>query len=328
VKKALAVVGLAPAALAVRRYLARRDDLLAVPPELRSPLLPFIPETDSPRSLPLARLQSRVRTPSGRGVTVSKRIVGDPPVSVHITTPDTGGTSRPAVLWIHGGGMVVGSPQMEAMGTARVAREVGAVAVSPDYRLAPENPFPAPLDDCMTTLRWIRGHAEELGIDPGRIAVMGGSAGGGLAAAVAQRSHDEGIVLRAQVLMYPMIDDRTVLRADHDGRGNFVWTPSSNRFGWTAYLGRAPRMSEAPEYAAPARREDLTGLPPAWVGVGELDLFYEEDVAYAERLRACGVPCELVTVPGMYHGADGLRPKAVAMRDFHHRAREFLRANL
>ena len=157
---------------------------------------------------------------------------------------------------------------------------------------------------------------------------MGASAGGGLAAAVAQRSHDEGIALRAQVLMYPMIDDRTVLRADHDGRGNFVWTPSSNRFGWTAYLGRAPRMSDAPEYAAPARREDLTGLPPAWVGVGELDLFYEEDVAYAEKLRACGVPCELVTVPGMYHAADGLRPKAVAMRDFHHRAREFLRAHL
>ena len=106
------------------------------------------------------------------------------------------------------------------------------------------------------------------------------------AAAVAQRSHDEGIPLRAQVLVYPMLDDRTALREDHAGRGRFLWTPSSNRFGWTAYLGREPRMSDAPEYAAPARRADLTGLPPAWVGVGELDLFYDEDVDYAERLKS------------------------------------------
>ena len=207
---------------------------------------------------------------------------------VRIFTPDAGSAPRPAVLYIHGGGMIVGSPQLEAFGTARVARNLGVVAISPDYRLAPEHPFPAALDDCMTVLRWMLGHAEELGIDPGRIAVMGGSAGGGLSAAVAQRSHDEGIALRAQVLMYPMIDDRTALRTDHDGRGTFVWTASSNRFGWTSYLGREPRMSDAPEYAAPARRVDLSGLPPAWVGVGELDLFYEEDVAYAEKLRPAG----------------------------------------
>jgi acetyl esterase/lipase len=150
----------------------------------------------------------------------------------------------------------------------------------------------------------------------------------GLSAAVAQRAHDEGIALRAQALVYPMIDDRTVLRHDRNGRGRFMWTPASNRFGWTAYLGREPRMSDAPEYAAPARRQDLSGLPPAWVGVGDLDLFYDESVAYANRLTDCGVPCELVTVPGMYHGADGLARKTPAMQDFRRSVMDHLRTHL
>ena len=158
------------------------------------------------------------------------------------------------MLHLHGGGMVVGSPQFEAFEAGRLARGLGAVVVSPDYRLAPEHPFPAALDDCMATLRWMRAHADELGIDPDRIAVMGSSAGGGLSAAVAQRSTDEGIGLRAQALAYPMMDDRTALRDDHGARGRFMWTPASSRWAWTAYLGREPQMSEAPEYAAPARR--------------------------------------------------------------------------
>ena len=108
-----------------------------------------------------------------------------------------------------------------------------------------------------------------------------------------------------------MLDDRTALRDDHAGRGELTWSPSSNRFAWTAYLGREPRMSDAPEYAAPARRTDVAGLPPAWIGVGELDVFYDENVAYAEKLTAAGVPCELVTVAGMYHGADQHRPESV-----------------
>ena len=222
----------------------------------------------------------------------------------------------------------MGSPQCELPIIGRLARELGAVVVSPDYRLAPEHPFPAALDDCMATLEWMRAHADELGIDPDRIAVGGASGGGGLSVAVAQRSRDAGIPLRAQALLYPMLDDRTALRADHAGRGQFVVTPSANRFAWTAYLGREPHMSDAPEYAAPARRTDLTGLPPAWVGVGELDLFHDEDVAYADQLRACGVPCELVTVPGMYHGADGIALRAPAMREFRRGMVDHFRAHL
>jgi acetyl esterase/lipase len=302
--------------------------MAAVAKELRSPILPFTALPFTQRTLPVIRLLFSIRTKSGPGVTVTERYVGGPPVRVLVTTPVEREKAGPAVLWIHGGGLIVGTPQFEALGSGRVARDLGVVVVSPDYRLAPEHPFPAGLDDCMATLRWMRYHAEELGIDQDRIAVMGGSAGGGLAASVAQRSHDEGITLRAQVLVYPMIDDRTALREDHAGRGRFGWTPAANRFGWTAYLGREPRLSDAPAYAAPARRSDLTGLPPTWIGVGDLDLFYDEDVAYAANLTASGVPCELVTVTGMYHGADGIAPKASVLQDFRRGMTEHLRTYL
>lgn len=311
---ALAAGGVA--ALAARRYLAMRDALADVEPELRNPVLPFVTVTYSSRTLPLIRPVYRVRSSPGSGVNVATRAIGDRGMRVLITTPHGHRTKRPAVLSPHGGGMIVGSPQLEQMTSGRLARELGAVVVSPDYRLAPESPFPAALDDCMATLQWMRENADDLGIDDERIAVVGRSAGGGLAAAVAQRSHDEGFTLRAQGLLYPMLDDRTALNDDDEGRGRFVWTPDTNRFAWTAYLGREPRRSDAPPYAAPARRDDLSGLPPAWIGVGELDLYYLEDVAYAEKLRACGVPCELITVPRMYHAADGFVPKAPSMETF------------
>jgi acetyl esterase/lipase len=329
-RKLLAAAALGGAALATRRYLSVREALTHVPAEFRSPLLPLLATDTTARSLWFARLTYRVRTSSGPGVTVTDRLVGTPPVRVTVTTPDgpDGTGRRPAVLYIHGGGMVLGSSNAEAVGHGRMARELDAVVVSPEYRLAPEHPFPAALDDCMSALQWMRDNADELGLDPDRIAVTGSSAGGGLSAAVAQRAHDEGITLRAQALVYPMIDDRTVLRDDRNGRGRFLWTHASNRFGWTAYLGRHPRMSDAPEYAAPARREDLSGLAPAWVGVGDLDLFYDESVAYAKRLTDYGVPCELVTVAGMYHGADGLARKTPAMQDFRRSVMDHLRKHL
>ncbi len=305
-----------------------RSALTRVAPELRSPLLPYISVPYTERALPLIRLVYRIKTPAGRGVTVCTRHVDRSAIRVLVTTPAERQGKLPAILQLHAGGMIVGSPELELGYAGDYARRVGAVVVSPAYRLAPENPFPAGLDDCMATLRWMREHADELGIDSERIAVMGASAGGGLAAAVAQRSHDEGITLRAQALVYPMLDDRTVLRDDHEGRGDFFWIPASNTFAWTAYLGREPRMSDAPEYAAPARRDDLSGLPPAWIGVGDLDLFYAESLAYAGRLTACGVPCELVTVPRMYHAADGLAPKAQAIQDFRASMIDHLRAHL
>jgi acetyl esterase/lipase len=315
-------------ALAVRRYQSMRVAIARVPPELRSPLMTLsFPSTV--RGLRLVRQPFRLSLPSGNEVSVVERQVdGAAGVRARVTTPTARGTNRPAVLWIHGGGMVVGSPQFESPTTGHLARELNAVVVSPDYRLSPEHSFPAPLDDCMATLRWMRERADDLGIDADRIAVGGASAGGGLAAAVAQRNHDEQIPLRAQVIIYGMLHDRTAFRDDHAGRGRFVVTPSGCVFAWTAYLGREPRMSDAPKYAAPARRSDLTGLPPAWVGVGDLDLLYPENVAYAEELTACGVPCELITVSGMYHGADGMAPKAASMQAFRTGMVEHIRTHL
>ena len=317
VRKAAAFAAVGVAALAVRRYTALRKSISAIDPELRTPAMLPLAIPFNRLTLPLVRMGYRISSSPGQGVTQTTHHVEDGDVRVLVFAPTERSARRPAVLWIHGGGMCVGTPQIEAVLSADMAREVGAVVVSPDYRLAPENPFPAALDDCMATLKWMAKHADELGIDPDRIAVYGVSAGGGLAAAIAQRSFDEGIALRAQALGYPMLDDRTALRDDHAGRGELTWSPSSNRFAWTAYLGREPRLSDAPEYAAPARRVDVAGLAPAWIGIGELDLFYEECVAYAERLTAAGVPCELVTVPGMYHGADHIAPKALSMRGFH-----------
>ncbi len=323
------MAGVVATAHVARRYVRTLGLMAAVPVDLRSPILPLTVGSLSERSLWMGRLGMRVGTRPGRGVTMAERYVdSQPSVRVLVTTPTAVNERRPAVLHLHGGGMVVGSPQFEAFESGRLARELDAVIVSPDYRLAPEHPFPAALDDCMATLRWMRDNAAELNIDCNRIAVAGSSAGGGLSAAVAQRSSDEGIELRAQVLVYPMLDDRTVLRDDHGDRGLFMWTPASSRWAWTAYLGREPRHSDAPEYAAPARRDDLAGLPPAWLGVGDLDILYEEGVAYAERLTAHGVPCELVAVPGMYHGADGIKPKVPAMKAFRRSMSEHLRAYL
>lgn len=248
--------------MGIRRYLSKRAALGAVRADLRSPILPFLPGVKGTRMLPFNRLVARVRTSPGSGVTVVERRVGAPPVRVLVVEPVDNERTRSAVLWIHSGGTVVGSPQFELSVIGPIARELGAVVVAPDYRLAPEHPFPAALDDCMTTLRWMSAHADELGVDATRIGLAGASAGGCPSAALAQRSHDEGIPLRAQALVYPMLDDRTALLDDDPERGHFVWTAPVNRFGWTSYLGREPRVSDAPEYAVPARRTDLSGLPP------------------------------------------------------------------
>jgi acetyl esterase/lipase len=187
----------------------------------------------------------------------------------------------------------------------RLVCELGIVVVSVDYRLAPEQPFPTPLEDCYTALKWMHDQSAVVGIDPARIAVGGASAGGGLAACLSQLAVDRGEVSPVlQLLVYPMLDDRTVLRQEVPHRELLTWTPENNRYGWEAYLNQPAGLESAPAYAVAARRTDLKGLPPAWVGVGTLDLFYEEDKAYAERLIRDGVDCEWVEVPGAFHGFD------------------------
>ncbi|MCK6525756.1 alpha/beta hydrolase, partial [Myxococcota bacterium] len=172
------------------------------------------------------------------------------------------------------------------------------------------------------------GAASELGVRPDRVAVGGASAGAGLAAALAQRAVDEGLPVAFQLLIYPMLDDRTVTRAGIDDREHRIWSQSSNRLGWTAYLGQPPGAAQLPPYAAPARRESLRGLPPAWIGVGTLDLFHDEDLAYAQRLSDAGVPVERLVVPGAYHGFDGVQGGAPVSMAFRASAKEALRRAL
>ena len=327
-KKGVALAAAGVAAVAVHRYVALRGSIAAAAPELRTPLLTVSSIPLNRLTLPIVRFAIGRNSDPGPGTTPSRHRIESADVDVLVLMPAARPAPRPGVLWLHGGGMTAGTAQFEAPWAGRFVTALGAVAVCPNYRLAPENPFPAGLDDCMAALQWMVKHADELGIDPARIAVCGASAGGGLAAAVAQRAFDEGVPLRVQGLVYSMIDDRTALRDDLVGKGELTWSAGSNRWAWTAYLGREPRSSDAPEYAAPARRTDVAGLPPAWIGVGGLDVFYDEDVAYAEKLTSAGVPCKLVTVPGMYHNAEGLLQDVPSMRDFYDSMVTFLRAHL
>ncbi|WP_067678245.1 alpha/beta hydrolase [Nocardia miyunensis] len=266
-------------------------------PDLR--LARFLPHSVvGPRRLPVIRRLMRFN-PVGRANAVIEQAA--PGVPVRVFRPATGEGPRPGLLWLHGGGLVMGSAAMDDSLCRAFADRLGALVVSVDYRLAPEYPFPIPLEDCYTGLRWLAGHSE---VDADRIAIGGGSAGGGLAAALALLARDRGRIHPVlQLLVYPMLDDRSSDRTDIDRSRLRMWDQDSNRFGWNSYLGPAS-VGTAPPLAVPARHEDLTGLPPAWIGVGSHDLFHDEDVAYAEGLRAAGVACALEVVPGAYHGFD------------------------
>jgi acetyl esterase/lipase len=208
----------------------------------------------------------------------------------------------------------MGTPAEDDRFCQLVARQLGIVVGAVDYRLAPEHPFPTPLHDCHDALAWL---AERHDVDPARIAIGGAGAGGGLAAALALLARDRGEVEPIfQLLSYPMLDDRTVVRTDVDGRSHRLWTNRSNRFGWQSYLGARPGSEGVSGLAAPGRADDLRHLPRAWVGVGTCDLFHDEDLAYAERLGKAGVPCETFVVPGAFHGFDVVRPGAAVSLEY------------
>lgn len=242
--------------------------------------------------------------------------------SVQVYRPEGAPPSAPALLWIHGGGLVIGSPAMDHATTRRLADELGVTVALVRYRRAPEHRAPAALDDCYAALEWLAAQPYA-----DRLAVAGVSAGGGLAAATALAARDRGGPrLALQALVYPMLDDRTAARPDPDAEHRRVWDNTANRFGWSSYLGAEPGAADVPPYAVPARADDLAGLPPAWLGVGTLDLFHDEDLAYAARLRAAGVEARTLVVPGAFHGFDAL-PSDVG-RHFHRELTAALRGAL
>jgi len=246
--------------------------------------------------------------PQFSALSVSERFIpgpeGAPAVRVLVYLPPPVQRPLPVLLWLHGGGYIMGSADAEDLTAKSIVSAIGCAIVSVDYRLAPETPYPGPVEDCYAALQWVSTHADELGIDPMRIAVGGSSAGGGLAAALALLARDRGEVsLAFQFLIAPMLDDRTcTLAKPHPYTGEFIWTPEANRFGWTSLLGQEPGGPDVSPYAAAARAEHLEDLPATFINVGALDLFLEEDLEYARRLMQAGVSTELHIYPGAYHG--------------------------
>lgn len=270
-----------------------------------------------------------LRTTSTTFEGVAHTIVALPSgLHVRVFTPGGGGSGA-ALLNIHGGGMVVGIAAQDDGHMAEVARKLDVIVISVEYRLAPEHPFPAALDDCLAGWKWLVDTAEEMGVDPQRIAIGGQSAGGGLAATLTQRLHDQdGPQPVAQWLFCPMLDDRTAARRELDAVKNPVWTNRTNRAGWRAYLGQEPGAARVPQYAVATRRGDLTGLPPAWIGVGDCDLFLDECVAYATALHDAGVPTTLDVVAGAPHAFETAAPDAPLSVDYKARAHGWLASHL
>ncbi len=242
---------------------------------------------------------------------------GAPKVRVYVTG-NAPGASKPAVLHMHGGGYVSGAASFERRAMQQLALDHDCVVVSVDYRLAPETAFPGSLEDNYAALRWINTNAKELGIDVTRIAVKGESAGGGHAAALAIIARDRReFHVRQQVLIYPMLDDRTgSTRKMPLSVGQIVWTANDNVFGWTSLLGVAAGSKNVPRNSVPSRIEDYSGLAPAFIGVGSIDLFAPEGIAFARSLLMAGVPTELMVVPGAMHGFDLMVPQASLSKQF------------
>jgi acetyl esterase/lipase len=293
-----------------------QDPLSYVNPEFRAyvaKLPPNVPSFDA-KQLQLARAYVKNTLPAPLLPNVTEHMVpgskGSPDVKVYVVG-DSPGASKPAVLHIHGGGYMVLSGVI-TQAELDLVKKHDCVVVSVEYRLAPETRFPGSMEDNYAALRWMNENAKQLGIDTSRIAVKGESAGGGHAAMLTLEVRDrKEFSFCQQVLIYPMLDDRTgSTRSVPPYLGHYHWSPQSNQFGWSSLLGIPAGSKTVPLNSVPARVQNLAGLPPAFIGVGSIDLFAPEDMEYSRRLLEAGVPTELMVVPGGYHGFDIFCPDA------------------
>jgi acetyl esterase/lipase len=257
---------------------------------------------------------------------VERRIERSGGVTLRVYVPAN--PSGAGLLWVHGGGLVLGAAAMDDTLCGETARETGVTIVSVDYRLAPKHPFPAAIDDCWDGWKWLLRNLGELGLDAERLAIGGQSAGGGLAANLVQRAIDEGDHVAAQWLFCPMLDDRTAADRSHDGIDHFIWNNRSNLVGWSSYLPGMMGADTVPPYAAAARRADFTGFPPTWMYTSDIELFHGEDVEYARRLSAADVDVTLDIVSGAPHGFEAWAPDSEMAQSLVARARDWLAASL
>ena len=242
---------------------------------------------------------------------------GAPEVMVRIYQPETRPDTLPALLWIHGGGYVLGKVEWDDLKAKSMTLALNCVVASVEYRLAPEHPFPAPLEDCYAALKWLASNADQFGINPARIAIGGASAGGGLAAGLGLLARDRAEVdVCYQLLIYPMIDDSNIEQVGPDVPDAPLWTRANNLAGWRSYLQQEPGSNGVSAYAAAIRADDVSGLPPTYIGVGTPDLFRDEDIAYAQRLMKAGVPTELHVYADGFHGFDAFAPETDATQRF------------
>ena len=296
-----------------------------VDPELL-PGLAFSEEHPPPVSLAeLAEFRAGAQAPAAAVVDPGVQVRDYAPngLALRVFTP-AGIGPHPAIYWLHGGGMIAGGVELDTAYCSALSARTGAVVVAVDYRLAPEHPFPAPLEDALTGLEWLFDSAANLGVDPQRVAVAGSSAGGGLAAGLALLNRDcAGLPLAFLYLMYPMLDPTHSSGSAREFAGIPTWNREHSEFAWGCYLGGA----DASAYAAPALAADVSGLPPALIQTGELDLFRDEDIAFAGRLLQAGVPTELLVYPGAYHGFELNCPDSlVGARSLLDRDRALIRA--
>jgi acetyl esterase/lipase len=311
------------------------DPYSYVDPELAVALRQFPDDPNSPNARNLAavragdknfsmsnapELQPRKATVPGPG--------GDVPVLIF--DPKPGAKSRPATIYIHGGGYVAGRADTNIQLAQDIAQATDSMVVSVDYTLAPEAVFPKSLEQNYAALAWLHTNADQFGVDPRRIAICGDSAGGGHAAMLAIAARDRGeFKIAFQCLIYPMLDDRTgSTRHVPPHIGHFIWTEATNRFGWSSLLGMPAGSPSVPPGSVPARMKDVSGLAPAFIGVGSIDLFCEEDIEYARRLVLAGVRTELFVVPGAYHGFDVVARDARASVEFRNVWQNALRRGL
>lgn len=285
-----------------------------------------LPPTVTPELL--GTLRASVASPpidqviANRDLSHEERIIpgapGGPDLVVSVFRRSDHRSGGPGIFHTHGGGMILGDRFTGIDVALEWVELFDAVAVSVEYRLAPEHPDPAPVNDCFAALKWTAANADELGFDPNRLIIAGGSAGGGLAAGVALLARDRGgPALAGQVLIYPMIDDRNSTVSSYQSNGTAIWDRGSNDTGWNALLGNRRHGDDISIYAAPARATDLSGLPPAFIDVGSAEVFRDEDVAYASKIWASGGIAELHVWPGGFHGFDLMAPQAelsIAMR--------------